>query len=107
MPEGKYDFVGKTVLVMGLGRFGGGIDSALFAAKSGANVIVTDLASPEKLKDSIEQLKNLSSVEFHLGRHDPADFEKADITIANPAVPDDNKFLQIAKVGQRFLQLTV
>jgi len=29
-------FAGKTVLVMGLGRFGGGVDVAGFAASAGA-----------------------------------------------------------------------
>jgi len=37
---------GKKVLVMGLGRFGGGVDTAEFAVKAGARVVVTDLAQP-------------------------------------------------------------
>ena len=88
---------GKKVVVMGLGRFGGGVDAAQFAAAAGAHVIVTDRASPEQLRDSIEQLSGLSNVEFHLGRHDAEDFATADVVIANPAVPPDNEFLQIAR----------
>ena len=53
-------FAGKKVLVMGLGRFGGGVDVAKFAAKAGAKVMVTDLASQEQLSDSISQLKEFS-----------------------------------------------
>ena len=45
MPDRRYNFDGKKVLVMGLGRFGGGVDVAEFATKAGAKVIVTDLAS--------------------------------------------------------------
>ena len=90
-------FSGKTVLVMGLGRFGGGVDVAKFAVAGGAKVIVTDSASPEKLSDSIEQLAEFPGIEFHLGSHDPADFERADVVVANPAVAPDNEFLEIAR----------
>jgi UDP-N-acetylmuramoylalanine--D-glutamate ligase len=88
---------GKTVLVMGLGRFGGGLDAAQFAARRAGRVIVTDLAPQEKLADSVRQLQGFANIEFHLGGHDPADFEQADIVIANPAVPPNNAFLEIAR----------
>jgi UDP-N-acetylmuramoylalanine--D-glutamate ligase len=87
---------GKTVLVMGLGRFGGGADSAKFAAACGADVIVTDLAGPDELAGSLARLKDYPNFEYHLGSHSEEDFEKADIIIANPAVPPDNRFLKIA-----------
>jgi UDP-N-acetylmuramoylalanine--D-glutamate ligase len=89
--------VGKKVLVMGLGRFGGGVDVARYAARAGARVVVTDKAAPEKLGDSLERLHDLTDIEYHLGRHDPEDFATADLVIANPAVPPDNEFLQIAR----------
>ncbi len=88
---------GKTVLVMGLGRFGGGLDAAQFAARHAGRVVVTDLAPREKLTDSVRQLEGFPNIEFHLGGHDPADFEQADIVIANPAVPLNNKFLEAAR----------
>jgi len=88
---------------MGLGRFGGGTDVTRFAVKAGAKVIITDSASRQKLSDSIEKLKKYPGIEYHLGRHDPADFEKADIIIANPAVPGDNEFLEIARRANRFI----
>ena len=99
----KEFFAGKTVLVMGLGRFGGGIDVAMFAHGADAKVVVTDLASAEQLSDSLSRLRDLDGIEFHLGSHAPADFEQADIIIANPAVPGDNKFLQIARRANRFV----
>ena len=73
----KESLPGKTVLVMGLGRFGGGVDVAEFAHRAGARVIVTDLASAEQLSDSLKRLRDLESIEFHLGSHAPADFEQA------------------------------
>jgi UDP-N-acetylmuramoylalanine--D-glutamate ligase len=91
---------GKTFLVMGLGRFGGGVDVVKFACLVGAQVIVTDLAKREALAESIKQLKGLE-VEYHLGSHDPADFQQADIVVVNPAVPLDNKFVQIARRAGR------
>ena len=94
-------FKGKKVLVMGLGRFGGGVDAATFAAAHGAKVIVTDTASAEKLSDSVGRLAEFSEVEFHLGRHEPADFEQADVIVANPAVAPDNEFLEIARRAGR------
>ncbi len=93
----KYDFAGKTVLVMGLGHFGGGVDVAEFAVRAGAKVIVTDLLTKQKLSNSISQLGEFQDIEFHLGSHDEADFLQADIIIANPAVPLNNKFLQFAR----------
>ena len=97
MPASEYNFDGKIVLVMGLGRFGGGVDAAKFAAIAGAKVIVTDLAPEAQLSHSIRQLEEFPDIEFHLGSHDPADFEQADIIIANPAVAPDNEFLQLAR----------
>jgi UDP-N-acetylmuramoylalanine--D-glutamate ligase len=88
---------GKRVLVMGLGRFGGGVDTVRFAVRSGAHVTVTDKATPEQLRESLGQLADLSNVEYHLGRHDAEDFATADMIIANPAVPPGHEFLQLAR----------
>ena len=93
----KEFFAGKKVLVMGLGRFGGGVDVAKFAYNTGAKVTITDLAPAERLSDSLKQLKEFSNIEYHLGSHCARDFEQADIIVANPAVPADNEFLEIAR----------
>ena len=97
----KKDFNGKRVLLMGLGRFGGGVDVVKFAHKAGAKVTVTDLAGADKLADSLKQIEVLDGIEYHLGSHDKTDFEQADIIIANPAIPDDNEFLQIARKNNK------
>jgi len=93
----KEFFAGKTVLVMGLGRFGGGVDVVRFACKAGAKVTVTDLATCEQLAESVGQLADLPDIEFHLGSHNPQDFKNADIVVVNPAVPPDSEFLKIAR----------
>jgi UDP-N-acetylmuramoylalanine--D-glutamate ligase len=87
---------GKRVVVMGLGRFGGGEDSAIFAFKSGANVLVTDLAKPEQLTKTLKKLEGLA-IEYRLGEHRMLDFTSADLVIVNPAVPPDNLFITAAK----------
>jgi len=100
----SFDFcVGKKVLVMGLGRFGGGIDVVRFLHKAGAAVTVTDLSSKDKLTESINQLKDCHRINFLLGGHQKSDFENADIIIANPAVPPGNEFLQIARKNKKLV----
>ena len=96
-------FTDKKVLIMGLGRFGGGVDCAEFAAKAGAKVIITDLASRQQLNDSITQLEEFPDIEFHLGSHNPVDFQQADIIVVNPAVPGDNEFLELARRHNKFI----
>ncbi|GAI89668.1 unnamed protein product, partial [marine sediment metagenome] len=96
-------FTGKKILIMGLGRFGGGVDAAEFAVKAGAKVVVTDLAQPQQLADSVDRLKKFADIEFHLGGHKESDFEWADVIIVNPAVPDDNRFLKIACRHNKFI----
>lgn len=99
----KQFFAGKDVLVMGLGRFGGGVDAVKFAAQAGAKVTVTDLASEEELSSSIKRLKEFPDIEYHTGSHDPADFKQADVIIVNPAVPPGNKFLEIARQHKKLI----
>lgn len=91
-------FKDKNVVIMGLGTFGGGVDSALFAAsQEPGNVLVTDLASHEKLAETLQSLEEIPNIEFRLGEHKEKDFERADVVIVNPAVPPGNKFVEIAR----------
>ncbi|MHC4216251.1 MAG: UDP-N-acetylmuramoyl-L-alanine--D-glutamate ligase, partial [Planctomycetota bacterium] len=96
-------FGGKKVLIMGLGRFGGGRDSAIFAANAGARVTVTDLLPPEQLEEPVNQLKDHPQIQLHLGGHNGEDFEQNDIIIANPAVPPDNELLNLARKNNKLV----
>jgi UDP-N-acetylmuramoylalanine--D-glutamate ligase len=96
-------FAGKRVLVMGLGRFGGGVDVAKSACSGGAKVTITDLASTEQLSHSVKQLEEFPNIEYHLGSHDPADFEASDIVVVNPAVPNDNELVELARRENKFV----
>lgn len=92
---------GKKALVMGLGLHGGGVATAKWLAKRGAQVTATDLRSSEVLAASVKALAKTSTT-FVLGEHRPADFESHDLIVANPGVPRESKFLAIAKkAGKR------
>lgn len=87
-----------SVTVMGLGLNGGGLVTAEFFAKHGANVTVTDLKTEEELKPSVEKLKVFSNIRFVLGCHRLEDFQNSDLVIKNPGVKrEGNKFLEAAK----------
>ena len=91
------EFSGKRIVVMGLGRFGGGADCAAFAVGAGAEVVVTDLGDAEGLGASLEAL-SAYDITYQLGGHEREDFsEWADVVIVNPAVPSDNEFVRLAR----------
>ena len=85
------EVAGKNVLVVGLGRFGGGAGVARWLAESDAHVIVTDLADAAALAESVDSLADLS-LTFHLGGHDLADLDDADLAVINPAVNKTTSF---------------
>jgi len=96
-------FAGKNILITGLGRFGGGVDAAKFAASCNAKVTVTDIASKDALAESIDKLNDFDNIEFHLNGHEKKDFENCDIVIVNPAVPLDNEFIEIARQNDKII----
>jgi len=85
----------SRVVVMGLGRFGGGEAAARYFAGRGDDVLVTDLRSEEELADSVASIRPLG-VELRLGRHDPADFSGCDFVVVNPAIPFDSPLVALA-----------
>jgi len=93
-----YDFPwrGKKVLIAGLGILGGGIETAKFFAKNGANVTVTDLKTSSELFSSLSKLRGLP-IRFTLGKHTAYDFQNQDLIIRNPAVPKESPYLELAR----------
>lgn len=93
---------GRRVLVMGLGRFGGGAGVARYAVGQGAAVTVTDLAPPEKLGAGLAAIADLvdsGRVGLRLGGHDERDLDRCDVLVVNPAVarPWDHPFVSAAR----------
>ncbi|QDU69252.1 Mur ligase family protein [Engelhardtia mirabilis] len=92
----------RRALVVGLGRFGGGLGATRWLAAQGARVTVTDPASAEDLAESVAALAPLvrsGAVELALGGHREADFEQAELVVANPAVRPDSPWLERARAA--------
>jgi len=99
-------FRNKKIVIMGLGLHGGGVSAAKFFYKQGANVLVTDLKTEVQLKDSLEKLKKLK-IEYALGGHKESDFQKADLIIKNPDVPNSSPYLEIARKNNVLIETDV
>ena len=87
---------------MGLGQFGGGLGVVRWLHGLGARVLVTDLSSEEKLKDSLAPIAAAiadGTITLRLGSHERSDFEQSDLIVANAAVPRPwkNPFLDAAR----------
>ena len=83
-------FSNTRVVVMGLGRFGGGVGLTRWLVESGANVVVSDPADRETLSDSLAKLNNLMDtgrLEIVHGPHEPTLLDEAQMLVVNPAVP--------------------
>ncbi len=80
---------GQRVVVMGLGRFGGGVGAARYAVKHGADVLVTDQLNEKQLARSLSELRGLP-IDYRLGEHNVSDLTRADLVIVNPAVDRRN-----------------
>ncbi len=82
---GNESFKGRRVVIMGLGRFGGGAGAARYLAEQGAHVLVTDCADAEELRKSVDELSDLS-LEYRLGGHCVSDLDGCDLVVVNPSV---------------------
>lgn len=79
---------GRRAVVLGLGRFGGGIAAVRHLARHGARVVGTDLRTADELPEAVAALSGLD-VELVLGGHEGAGLADADLVVVNPAVPPD------------------
>lgn len=86
------------VLVLGLGSYPGGtgVQSAIYFAKRGADVLVTDLKTAEQIGENAKTLKRYKNVKFRLGENRLEDLEWADVIVRNP---DIKKVLPIYKAA--------
>lgn len=96
------EFAGQRVVVMGLGRFGGGAGVTRFLAERGADVLLTDRLSAEDLSDSLAQVQDLvdaGSVALRLGEHNVSDFTTCELVVVNPAVKPGDRFVRAAEAA--------
>jgi UDP-N-acetylmuramoylalanine--D-glutamate ligase len=87
----------KKITVMGLGLNRGGLGVTRFLAESGAEVLVTDLKTEKELQKTLDELKGYNNIKYILGKHRTEDFIDRDMIIQNPGVPQNSKYLQIAR----------
>ncbi|MBX3465136.1 MAG: UDP-N-acetylmuramoyl-L-alanine--D-glutamate ligase [Planctomycetes bacterium] len=88
---------GTTVVVHGLGRFGGGREAVRFLARRGCRVRVADRSGGADLQAVRTALRDLPEVDWQLGREDEALLDGAEVLLANPAVPDQHPLLVAAQ----------
>ena len=89
----------KNVLIFGLGQKGG-ISSAIYFAKQGYKIKITDLKKKEDLP--LNRLLKFKNISYRLGKHSFNDFLKADLIIKNPAISWNNFLIKKAtKAGKK------
>ncbi|HEQ71909.1 MAG TPA: UDP-N-acetylmuramoyl-L-alanine--D-glutamate ligase, partial [Spirochaetia bacterium] len=91
----SFNMRGKRVLLMGLGIKDGGVGAALYAARKGARLTITDIQKKKTLAVSLEALGTIQA-EYRLGRHVKKDFLSADLIIKNDGVPRTHPLLVAA-----------
>jgi UDP-N-acetylmuramoylalanine--D-glutamate ligase len=88
-------FRGKRVLVLGLGRFSGGMETVRFLRAEGADVCVSDRSARAALREQAEACEALGA-EARFGPQDATLLLGRDVVIANPAIPFDHPLLVAA-----------
>ncbi len=88
-------FKNKKITLMGLGLLGRGVGDAIFFAKAGADLTVTDLKNEADLATSVEQLRCYPNVRLVLGGHRLEDFQpdRVDLIVKAAGVPLDSPFI--------------
>lgn len=82
---------------MGLGLLGRGVGDALWLARHGAELLVTDKKSEQELVDSLMLLSGHNTITFRLGGHDDADFQGNDLILKAAGVPLDSPYIKTAR----------
>ena len=93
------EFNGSRVLVMGLGRFGGGLGVTRYMLTQGAGVLLNDRDSADALAEPLQQLGTHPDLRVVFGSHDEALLDGIDTLVVNPAVPHpwDHPFVVAAQ----------
>lgn len=89
---------GRKALVLGLGRFSGGVETARFLLRAGADVLVSDQAERETLIDSAREVEAMGA-RLVFGPQTPALLAGRDLLVASPAIPFGHPVLEAAHVA--------
>ncbi len=85
---------GKQVAVLGLGR--SGFAAAKLLSLHGAQVVILDDKSPEKLSAWIEKAKGLARTRLALGGGNMGELTACDLVVTSPGVPINHPILERA-----------
>lgn len=91
----RADLAGRPALVLGLGRFSGGVETVRWLTALGGRVTVSDAAPRETLLESLRQIEG-SGAEAVFGPQTPALLDRlppGGFVVASPAVPFDHPLL--------------
>jgi UDP-N-acetylmuramoylalanine--D-glutamate ligase len=90
---------GSRVLVLGLGRFEGGVGVVRHLVGQGAQVRVCDQAPAAELAESLRQLADLppGRLDLRLGTQEPEVLQGIERMVVNPAIPPGHALLAQAR----------
>ncbi|MDF1701050.1 MAG: Mur ligase family protein, partial [Planctomycetota bacterium] len=89
-------FAGRRALVLGLGRFDGGLGTVRFLCGEGADVLVSDTAPRESLEASAAAAEALGARLVFGPQTEPL-LDGCDIVLVNPAIPFEHPVLAAAE----------
>ena len=93
----RWNFKGKKVLVVGLGK--SGLAAALFLRRRGAQVTVSDVRSADALAKDIPALLE-AGIAVEAGGHGLLTFRRQDLIVVSPGVPlDTPELVQVRNFG--------
>lgn len=89
----------QRVVIAGLGRYpqGSGVSAALYFAKRGDSVLVTDQKKAADLGETVRLLKPFKNVRFAFGKHRLSDVRGADMVVRNPGMRINAPLLKEAR----------
>ncbi len=92
----RSSFQDRRALVLGLGRFAGGVETTRFLTGEGATVVVSDAAPRALLEAPAAEAEALGAT-LHFGAQTPALLDGIDVVVASPAMPFDHPVLEAAR----------
>lgn len=93
---GPLELPGRRVLVLGLGRFRGGVETTRFLRAAGAEVTVSDQAARAGLEGPAAEVEALGA-RVVFGPQEEGLLAGQDLVLASPAIPFDHPVLEAAR----------
>ncbi|MDA1195147.1 MAG: Mur ligase family protein, partial [Planctomycetota bacterium] len=89
-------FAGRRAVVLGLGRFAGGLETTRFLRAEGAEVLVSDTAAPALLAEQAAAAESLGA-RVVFGPQGSDLLDRCDVLLVNPAIPFEHPVLAAAQ----------